>query len=266
VYRILEISDTHCGSRLGLTPPGYADLTAQQWLNDFWDFYTTKCAEVGPVDALILNGDMIDGQGYKDNKHHITTDMHKQTDMAIEVARVPDAGAVYMVKGSGYHVDGGAEFEEYIGDALDTVAEPELRLEVAGRKLQFRHHVGRSDTPYGQYTQVGKELINEMLQSALEEYESADLLGRSHVHYYVEVGMADGSRGVVRKAFTSPALQLRGPEQSSFVNRLRTWMYHVGMTLIEIDEQSGEIYLRPILYPIKNYFRRPYKCLTKGKR
>jgi hypothetical protein len=158
---------------VGLTPPDYIPIEAHKWLSPFWDFYETKCAEIGQVDALVLNGDMVDGPGKRDNKLHITTNMRKQTKMA------------------------------------------------------------------------------------------ADVLVRSHVHYCASASVADQKRGIMRHAITTPAMQLRGPVEGSFVRGLRTWLYHVGMLLIEISEETGETLLRPIIFPINSYMQRRYKCLTK---
>jgi len=251
MFRILVLSDFHSGHLLGLTPPEY-HADAYPWQAKFWQFYADYLQQVGQVDALVLNGDLVDGPGRKDSSQHIRTDINVQVAMAAEIAEQVQARRRYVVRGTGYHTDGYGAFEDHVASDLDCDAFDELRLAIHGRKLHLRHHVGRSDIPYGQYTQVGKELINEMLQSDMEDYEDADILGRAHVHYCTGVWMMDATRGVPRHGFTNPALQLRGPQQGSYVRKLRTWMYHVGGTLIEIDG-TGEPFIRPHAFPLKLY-------------
>lgn len=261
MIRGLVIGDTHCGNLTGLTPPGRWDSENRAWLEPFWNFFNSVVDQIGPVDFMVGNGDLIDGPGKKETTHHITTDLNKQVDMAVQIMEYPKAKKKYIVRGTGFHVEFGGSLESFVADALGIDALDDLRLEVAGRKFHFRHVVGRSDIPYGQYTQVGKELVNDLLQGEMEGYQAADVLIRSHVHYCTGVWLADSMRGYTRQAFTCPALQLRGPVGSGFVRGLRTWKYDVGVTLIEVDRKTKEVFIRPFIFPQKNYMTREYECL-----
>jgi hypothetical protein len=225
--------------------------------------YTGFLEELGKVDAVVFNGDLIDGEGKKDTAAHLTTDITEQMDMAEEAISIVNAGKRFFVRGTGFHTDASGNLEQKIANRFGTDAHDDLRLKIHGRKLHFKHVVGRSDTPYGQHTQLQKDLINDVLQSEFEAYDAADVIVRSHVHYCVESGIGDQDRGIMRKAITTPALQLRGPVQSEFTRKLRTWAYHVGVLLIEIDK-TGEVYFRPRFFPIKIYSpkERVYNCLT----
>ena len=261
MFRLLVISDMHCGNVSGLTPPEYWRADLQETQKPFWDFYTGAIDQIGPVDAVVCNGDAIDGPGRKGTTHHLTTDVGTQAEMAARVIEYPKTKRKFIVRGTGFHVDGDTAYEDYVAAQFGIDAQDELRLEAHGRKLHFRHVVGRSDTPYGQYTQAAKEMVNETLQAEFEDYQGADILGRAHVHYCVKISIADGATGRMREAFTNPCLELRGPKISGFVRGLRTWLYHVGFTLIEID-RTGEAFIRPIILPIKQYMPRGYQCLT----
>lgn len=263
MHRILVESDYHEGHLLGITPPEWWSDYTRPWAEAFWSAREEYLSQLPRVDDHVLNGDIIDGPGKKDSTAHLTTDVVDQTEMAEVTARRVRARRRWVVKGTGYHTDSGGNLERAIAGALGTTAEDELRLEVHGRKLHFRHHVGRSDIPYGQYTQLGKELINDLLQGEFEGYPGADVLVRSHVHYCARVSVGDAERGIMREAITAPALQLRAPVTTGFVRKLRTWLYHVGMLLIEIDK-TGELYLRPHIIPIRLTAPqlREYICLT----
>lgn len=261
MHRVLVLSDTHCGSVSGLTPPGWGRADCP-WLSPFWDWFTSTLKQIGPVDDLIMNGDTVDGEGKKGAAYHLNANVKDQQEMTEEIVDQVKADRRYFVRGTGFHTDSGLCYEDAIAEAFNTKALDDLRLEINGRRLHARHVAGRSDTPYGQGTQIAKELTNELMQGSFEGYEPADLIIRSHVHYHYMVGVGDGVSGWPRIAFTTPCLQLRGPKIGPYVRNLRTWLYHVGMTLIEI-EKTGEIFVRPVLFPIDRYMDRSYTCLTK---
>lgn len=263
MHKILVESDYHVGNLAGLTPPSMFREDCRSWQEPFWNWRQETLRQIGPVDDHILNGDLVDGEGKKGAAYHLTANVKKQQEGAIENMEQVKAKRRHVVRGTGFHSDSGLPFEDAIAEAFHTEATDDLRLEANGRKIHARHVVGRSDTPYGQYTQVAKELTNELMQSNFEGYEPADVLIRAHVHYHALVSVGDGVSGHPRVAFTNPCLELRGPVSGPYVRKLRTWLYHVGMTLIEISE-SGEVFVRPIIYPLERYIDRGYKCLTKG--
>jgi len=258
--RILTINDTHCGHVLGLTPPGQQSPDFAEFQAPFYEFFRSTVDQIGHVDLLVGNGDLVDGPQRKNPEQSIRLDLGAQVKMASELMQNVDADRKVVVRGTGYHTDSGTSFEDFVAKELDTEAYDEYRLEVYGRRLHWRHVVGRSDIPYGQYTQVAKELINELLQAEMERYDAADVLFRAHVHYCTGTSLLDAETGYLRQAWSLPALQLRGPRTGPYPRGLRTWLYHVGVTLIEI-EPSGEIFVRPIGFPIKRYMRREYECL-----
>jgi hypothetical protein len=214
--------------------------------------------QIGPVNDVVMNGDAIDGPGRKDTTGHLTTDIEEQQEMAETILDYVKAERRHVVRGTGFHTDGDKAYEN---DLESSYTGDDLRLMVHGRRVHFRHVVGRSDTPYGQYTQIAKELTNEIMQASFEGYEPADVIIRSHVHYHAMISVGDATTGYSRIAFSTPSLELRGPRSGPFVRKLRTWLYHVGVTLIEIDE-TGEVFVRPFLFPIDRYMRREYQCLT----
>ena len=263
MFRILQTNDMHCGHGLGLTPPQYQSDVNRDWLGPLWEFYDATLYQIGKVDAHVVNGDAVDGPAEKDTAGMINTDIMVQADMAAEGIKLVRARKRYIVRGTGYHTDRNMSYEQIVANALNCDAMDECRLEVNGCRLHFRHVIGRSDTPYGQGTPALKEIVNEMLQSDIEDYDAADVLGRAHTHYAAGVWSANGKTGRLKQAYTGAGLQLRGPTQSAFTRRLRTWMYHVGMTLIEI-EPSGEAVVRPIIFPIQLYAPKEYICLKES--
>ena len=263
MFTILQTNDMHCGHVLGLTPPQYQSDDNRDWLGPLWEFYNATLYQIGKVDAHVFLGDAIEGHQEKDPAALLKPDINVQTDMAEECIRLVRARKRYIVKGTGYHTDDQCSYEKFVADALNCDCLDELRLEANGCRMHFRHVIGRSDTPYGQGTPAYKEIINEMLAADIEDYDAADVLGRAHTHYATGVWSANGKTGRLKQAYTGAGLQLRGPTQSAFTRRLRSWMYHVGMTLIEI-ESTGEAVVRPIIFPISMYAPKEYICLTES--
>lgn len=258
-HRTLQINDLHSGHLLGLTTPDYFQK-AYPWQEPFWNFFVDTIKQIGKVDDLVVNGDAVDGPGKKETTSHLTTDLQKQQDMACEIIDQVKADRRHFVRGTGFHVDGDKSYENDIAKEFNTEAHDDLRLEIYGTKFHFKHTVGRSDTPYGQYTQIGKAVIQELLQAEMEDYDSADIICRAHVHYAAGIWMP-GKQGRMLQGFTGAGLQLRGPVQSAFTRKLSTWKYDVGVTLIETDK-NGDTFVRPFIFPIKNYAPKEYVCLA----
>lgn len=263
MYRALLIGDMHCGHELGLTPPEWQSEDYKSWQAPAWNFYESMIKQFGKVDDLFVNGDSCDGVGKKGTKNHIRTDVKIQAKMSEVAINIVKANHKHIIRGTGFHSDGDTSYEDMIADAIGVDAVDELRAEIYGRLFHVRHVVGRSDIPYGSHTPLQKELINDILQGEFEDYKAADVILRAHVHYCYGAYTADSARGIVRHAYTAPALQLRGPKQSGFTRGLRTWKYDFGVTLIEVDPMTKEVFIRPFLLPQKKYMSREYLCLAK---
>lgn len=260
-YRIVVTNDMHCGDILGLTPDEWQCEEYRPFQKPGWDFYKDATEQIGHVDLHVSNGDILDGPGYKDTTHLLATDIKQQQKMAEKAMSMVSAKKKVIVRGTGFHSDGHKAYEDDVADAIGCNVYDEFRAEIYGRLFHFKHAVGRSDTANGAFTQMQKEQTNDILQAEFEEYPSADVMIRAHVHYCYEARTADSSRGIMRTVYTAPALQMRGPRQNSFTRRLRTWKYDYGLTLIEVCKETKEVFIRPILMPIKQYNKREYICL-----
>jgi hypothetical protein len=121
-------------------------------------------------------------------------------------------------------------------------------------RFNFRHFVGRSDIERGQPAQIAREITRSLIQQVTEGSEAADIYGRSHVHYWSRVDLGG------RTAYTSPCYQLPlDIPGSTYPRRLRSQYYHVGYTLIQIDD-NGEVYIRPRYMKLANDFPKEYLC------
>lgn len=252
---IFHEGDYHSGNRLGLTPPDHIPPDLEPLLRPLWDWREAELKAVGPVDVHILDGDLTDGPGYKSSMGLITSNLDDQADWAAESAqrvRLKRGGERHLAYGSDYHVVNSANVERQIAKALGSPISDTILLKVKGVRFDFRHFCGRSDIERGQPTQIAREITRALIKEMTQGTEAADYYGRSHVHYYSRVDLGD------RTGYTCPAYQLPlDIPGSTYPRRLRTQYYHVGYTLIQIDNQ-GEVYIRPRIMRLAALYPKEY--------
>jgi hypothetical protein len=254
-------ADLHTGHVLGLTPPEFWQGRCKGIQRQAWDWWAAEIKTIGPVDFAVFDGDLIDGPGTKETLGLWTTDVEEQAEAAAQALSIVRAKEKYVCYGTPLHTVSSLSIENLVARRLDAEIRDTLRLKVQGPKWEvrfnIRHVQGRSDVPTGQGAQLGKEIIREMLQSLLEDFKPADVLARAHTHYFFELRLA-GRRGV-----SIPCLFLPDPERgrSIYARKLRGLYYDFGFIYVEIDN-SGEVYIRPRLMPLKYVVPKEYVCLA----
>jgi len=217
---IVVISDLHSGHKAGLTPPSWNDKPANE-KNDrkmsyfearsvLFDLYLQGLKSIGKIDALVVNGDAIDGQGKRSSSTELlTVDRMEQASMAAECIRCAKAEKVYLTNGTAYHTSAeGEDFESVVAAEIPTdkyrpeiEVKQHLTLKVNGVVFDIKHHCGSSGIPHGRHTATSREALWNTLWSERGITERADILIRSHVHYFQYAGTPD------RLYMTTPALQ-----------------------------------------------------------
>ena len=247
--RLLFMGDTHCGAVTGLLPPQYQSEETEPVAGPLWTWYSETVAEIGPVDALCLTGDLVDGPGVKDlGNGHVSTDTEEQANIAASALAIVKARRTYAVYGTPYHTVTTWSAENMVARLIGARIADSQYLQVYGRRISIRHVVGRSDTPYGQGTLAHKELIRDLMTALQDRQEPADIVVRGHVHTYAAID--DGDRwGII-----VPALQLPG---SVFGRTQRPWRYRVGMVLLEISP-DGAVNMQRRLMPLELVRKREY--------
>lgn len=205
---VLIVGDLHCGSMGGLTHPDWIVSQGRsqffsQLQEEMWDLYVQSLKELGEVDVLIVNGDVIDGKGARSGGTElITSDLIEQTDMAVAAIDQINAKSVYFTYGTPYHTaPGGEDFDRIVADQFHASIHDELDLDVEGVLFNVRHKIGTSSSPYNRSQPVGRARLWDSLRAMRNEDRRADVYVRSHVHYFSFCGESDWI------AFTLPALQ-----------------------------------------------------------
>jgi len=206
--RVLALGDYHCGHAAGLTPPDWQGC--QPWLpaklldlqKQCWEFYAAKVKQMGSVDLLILNGDLIDGRGERSGSlEQIVVDRHEQCEMAIAAAKLVKAKKIVATYGTAYHTGQEEDYEKLIADRLGAVIGSHEWVDVNGVVFDCKHHLGSSAIPHGRHTAVAKDRLWNLLWSDIGEQPRGQVYLRSHVHYHQHCG------GPGWLAMTLPALQ-----------------------------------------------------------
>ena len=233
--KILIIGDLHCGSLCGLTPPEwfvskgrsafYANLQ-----KEMWDNYLEMCNEFGKVDALIVNGDVIDGKGNRSGSTELlTADMFEQCDIAVSALQQIDAKQVMFTYGTPYHTasPNGEDFDKEVADRMNAPILDELNVDVEGLVFNVKHKVGASGSPYNRAMPAGRHRLWEALEALRTNSKPAGVYVRSHVHYFSFCGETNWY------AFTLPALQ---SSDTKYGARQCCGLTDWGMCLFHVDD------------------------------
>lgn len=206
---IIVISDLHCGSTVGLLPPGFQTLEGQRvaqnpiqlWLWKCWLDANRWIADLaaGRPFVLVVNGDAIEGNHHKTTQI-ISPDIGDHVEAAIHVLRplVAKAAKTFFVKGTECHV-GNAEI--VLGKALKTEVDREtgqpawdrLVIDVNGVRCVFRHHIGTSMRRGLAGTQLSMQLAEEQVEAANAGEEIPRVLCCAHRHKF---GYYQDNRGL----------------------------------------------------------------------
>ena len=215
---IVVISDTHCGSSVGMMPPTFDDVDEgpalqankpQRWLWKKWrDFWDTFVPSVICDDAwsLVVNGDAMEGV------HHGNTQAHPEPMVHMRIARdiltkpSEQCEDLYFVRGTECHT-GLAETD--LGHFLGAVRTPEgsyawdhLVLNCCGKRVSFQHHIGTASRPWLGGYQLQASMVEEQYRAMSRGHRSPDIVVRSHRHVYGEYRSRQGTLVV------TPAWQL----------------------------------------------------------
>ena len=245
--RLVVLSDFHSGHEYGLTPPddwrSGTGVTAKTggFERELWKFFTKAVDSVKPIDILTVNGDCIEGKGERSGGMElVTTDRHRQVRMAARAIEYTEAPIVRVCEGTPYHVGVTEDFESILKDML-----PKTKIHVSGHdffsvngcNIDVKHKVGSSSVPHGRTTPLSRSRYwNVVWNSENERQPKADILIRSHVHYFSYCG------GASWLGITTPALTYN----SHYGIRQCEGVVDVGIIVFDFDEK-GDYHWRPIL-------------------
>jgi len=269
------VSDTHCGSTIGLFPAGAEEgdsqdgvqlpeggrmlpSAAQRWMwwnwMDFWDYAEGVARDV--------KGDLwgLHGGDSREGDHHATTQLVSADDevqsYVVTKALNPmrqRCKRLFVVKGTEAHVGPGGDdatarwMQAERHPDTDQWAAYEWRLNPKGFgcRIHARHHANMGSLPWtkhGAATRLAQQVFSEFADYAArtgKPLQHPHIVLRGHQHRYSDSGPAQQVRAIYL-----PAWQLA----TSFVNRLsQTTLSDIGGVVI-IIEPDGTYEVRAKLY------------------
>lgn len=213
--KILVLNDLHVGSSYGLLPPDFMDTmgnihtqnTGQRYL---WERFTATMKRIQPqkIDAVVLNGDILDGlqpksRGVPLTLHRLPDQREACIKVLEEVKNTFPNAEFFWISGTPYH-----ELEDEVAQvAYKLIGSPQtirrtLKLKVGNAVIQF-HHETSFTSAITKGGSLEKELINGWLSEAMNDWAIAHCEVRAHCHYFCYVGRKD------RLAIVCPAWQLQ---------------------------------------------------------
>ena len=243
--RFWIFSDFHCGHVVGFTPPGWdkdtepvtSERAAKAWQvrRSIYSWSHGLMDQLDPPDVILVNGDAIDGKGQlSGGTEELVADRgieEGQGAMAAQVIeeiakKAPKRPRIVMSYGTPYHTGRDEDFESPVAGKVGAEKIGEVdNVDLLGTVINYRHFVGRSVIPHGRFTAPAREQLWNLLFAQRGEYPAADVIIRSHVHYY---GYSGTGTGV---AITTPAMQGYG---SKFGMKIATGTVDVGFLTMEI--------------------------------
>jgi hypothetical protein len=241
--RNLIVSDLHVGGYEGLMPEKViiesrtgecTTVRPNSTQKDMLAYFMKMTKEVGPVDNLIVNGDICDGPQRKSmGKNVWTNDLSVQARAAADLLSRIKAKHVYCTQGSEYHCMEDRPLEQYVAELLHGEYGDDLIIDNEGlSRFHVAHNVPVSKSSW-QYrsTPIARDMLLMAVNQAREEYGKIDLVVRSHAHYWVCVGLGH-QWGII-----TPGWQARTPFA---VKHDIITAPDIGWVVVEIDDE-GEL-------------------------
>lgn len=253
--RGVVVSDIHAGSIYGMLPPNFKTFTGarieqntgQAYLWTCWIDFCERVADFKP-DFVIVNGDVVDGDQRRNHGAELSlVSPEDQTKAAADVLQVLEKSAPgakwYFTQGTPYHVGDWNIAEESVaanlsGEFYKSVGvgnrcREVLWLNVDGVVIEAAHHIA-TNTGFYRLTALDREGQWSAISGKDESkgVPKADLLIRSHVHYF---GYGEHAS---KQMITTPCWQL----QTRYMRKNSVHRMHpdIGGVMVEVDSAAKE--------------------------
>jgi len=267
---VLVISDLHVGGSYGLMPADFRASTGavlnlnsgQEYLLECWEHHIKSLPQT--IDALVINGDLVEGQNYSDEARFLVeVDPSFQARAAAQlleplldlVPMIDGQKQLFMTRGSRYHVGRGGNTEETVGRMIGAIpgtdgryAHSWLHLANLARGVVFdiAHH--QSYTIRYRVTPLEREIGFYLERVARQGDIPPDnlVIVRSHTHVGYRRYEEDG-----RMAVSTPCWKLQDDfaATSRYPNRMFSDnIGSVGFWVYPDDRPEGKVGVARYLY------------------
>lgn len=249
--KILTLSDLHIGGFRSIWPEGGSievepgerqtwQLTrGQEYLWECWQHLLTSIPR--SLDGIIINGDVI--QGHRDpwSTKLCATSFNDQIQAATELLTplAKRTKKIFLTAGTKYHNIEYGDAEQLIARNLHAKHLPWLNLKVGNRLINAVH--GHATGFIYRTTMLEREAFFSLLANAAHQTPKANIVIRSHVHFYAEY------RSGEMVAFFTPCWQL--PDDYLATRAASFYKQHpmLGAILLDLNDRVD---VQPICYDI----------------
>lgn len=247
--RIGVVSDLHCGSIYGLIPPGFITSDDREFVPNagqryLWECWKDAAKFLNPLDALVVNGDVIDGNQDKQKGTELAlplfSDQAEAAFLCIDWLRKHTGNPkIYCLQGTEYHEGRAGREAEVVAEKLGAVrysglgtgrwCREALDLEVDGVILNFSHGISVSAGLY-RATPPDREAVWSALAGKVGKAARADCVVRAHAHHFVHVEHPS------KHCYINPCWQL----QTRFMRKNSSYrmLPDIGCTWINVSGQD----------------------------
>jgi hypothetical protein len=178
-----------------------------------------------PIDHCFINADCIDGRGERSGGTElILPDRLKQCECATGAIKRVEAKSYHMTYGTPYHTGHLEDFENNIAKELGATIGSHEWYNINGVIIDMKHSISNTTVPHTRGTAMGREYLWNRIWAEHDEQPRAQVIIRSHVHWYFHVG-----NGFWLGVYT-PALQGQGTKFGA-----RQCSSHIDFGVFHID-------------------------------
>jgi len=228
--RVLVISDLHVGSRYAVMPQRWQGFTALKHQRFLFRKWREMVKKVGHVDAVVVNGDTVDGkQKGSQGKDLWTSDVDEQIEAAIDLVKMIKFDRIHVTYGTPYHTEENLNADEVFAKRIGASLHGwEIQGKMENGIVHFSHQITVSTSAW-QYrtTPLAKELVAALLND--DVFPKYRVIVRSHAHYFCYVGFSKNF------AIVTPCWQLRTPYM---IRKGLSLVPKLGYVLL-VDEKDG---------------------------
>jgi hypothetical protein len=195
--KILIIGDMHVGSNVALMPEEVYTLKTEKENSQLvkaskiqlkiLEKWREMVDNEGKFDAVIANGDLIDGVNRKSSGIGAwTTDLSVQMKTAQNLLKEINYRKLYGTQGSIYHTNENISVDKLVVEGIGGTFGYDLSIKSDNVRIHASHKIGVSSSTWQfRATGISKELVLGELNGA--DFEKFNVVVRSHAHYYVAV-------------------------------------------------------------------------------
>jgi hypothetical protein len=246
--RVLFLGDIHAGSKSAVSLPEVVTDDGMTWKQNplqekLYDMWCEMVDYVGRVDAVVVNGDSVDGDDHKAKGLGAwSTDLDKQVDVAVDLLKMIKCNKFFGTQGSNYHVNTNISCDKMVMKKLNGQYAMNIDLDVEDVTMHFRHNGGYSKNPQARPSKLRSSRMEANRNEHLTGHYQ--ILGFSHAHNYSVSGGANEKDGSDEWEICGPAWKWK----DDFISSKSMDTPDIGYVLfyVEGEQYTWEQYVRKV--------------------